>query len=171
MSRESHEIQTIQEAIRTIQGQIVFACADMTGESASCWYFHEICQVLYHISAMLGEPDSGMADTVTCYRLVRSEDVTGVSGTGHVANVAHMQLEGKTVGVLVDWLGEYRTSTLHSSMGSVRKVHCHEGRTKLEPVDRHWQDREVLGLRISIMSAAAQTEVRWVSMGVVEPRD
>lgn len=61
------------------------------------------------------------------FKLVRGEDVTGVSGTGHVAD--GVQFSDGTV--VVRWRGEHATTTVHRDLASVQHIHLHEGRTKL----------------------------------------
>lgn len=68
------------------------------------------------------------------FRLIRKEDPTGVSGTGHVADGVEFD-DGTCV---VRWHGEYPTTTLHGSLASVERIHLHEGRTVLE-----WDRRRI----------------------------
>lgn len=62
------------------------------------------------------------------FRLVRNADVTGVSGTGHVADGVMFD-DGA---VVVHWRGEHRTTTVHPSIASVEAVHLHGGATVIE---------------------------------------
>lgn len=60
-------------------------------------------------------------------RLVRSVDVTGVSGTGHVADLEQLA-DGR---VVVAWRGETPTVTVHASWSSVERVHLHGGASRV----------------------------------------
>lgn len=62
------------------------------------------------------------------FKLVRDDDVTGVSGTGHVAD--GIQFHDGTV--VVRWRGETPTTAIHQDLDSVKRIHLHEGRTRLE---------------------------------------
>jgi hypothetical protein len=66
--------------------------------------------------------------------LVRSEDVTGVSGTGVVAEGV---LFSNGV-VALQWTSEFPTSVVFHQRGmeSVEAVHGHGGKTTIEWVDR-----------------------------------
>jgi hypothetical protein len=68
--------------------------------------------------------------------MIRDVDVSGVSGTGHVAEVAVFS-DGQTA---VHWLGDFPTTTPHVSMKSVEHIHGHGGATRFVPVD----DRDVI---------------------------
>ena len=50
------------------------------------------------------------------FRLIRHEDVAGVSGTGHVAD--GVQFEDGTA--VVQWRGKFTTTTVHKSLESVQ---------------------------------------------------
>lgn len=61
------------------------------------------------------------------FTLERTEDVTGVSGTGVVC-------EGVVFSngvVVLTWLGELVSTTIHESIENVKKIHGHDGRTKV----------------------------------------
>lgn len=66
------------------------------------------------------------------FQLWRDEDVTGVSGEGHVADGAVFP-DGTTV---VRWRGEHATTTVHKNLASVEHIHLHGGRTRLTWVYR-----------------------------------
>lgn len=59
--------------------------------------------------------------------LIRTDDVTGVSGTGHVADGAEFP-DGT---VVVRWRGQFSTTTVHKNLASVQHIHLHGGKTKL----------------------------------------
>lgn len=60
--------------------------------------------------------------------LLRQEDVSGVSGTGCVAEGA--QFTDGTVALR--WIvGEHRSTVLWESMESVEAIHGHDGRTQV----------------------------------------
>jgi hypothetical protein len=62
------------------------------------------------------------------FRLIRHVDITGVSGTGHVAD--GWAIEAVAV---VCWRGIHPTTTVHhGGMESVEAIHCHGGRTVIE---------------------------------------
>ena len=65
------------------------------------------------------------------FRLVRVEDVSGVSGTGSVA-------EGVVFSVgtaALSWCSPVRSVTLYHSVDDLIKIHGHEGRTRIEWLD------------------------------------
>ena len=64
------------------------------------------------------------------FLLVRDEDVTGVSGTGVVAE----GVEFTGGAVALRWLSDWPTSVVFHDRGieSVRAVHGHGGRTRIE---------------------------------------
>jgi hypothetical protein len=59
------------------------------------------------------------------FTLIRHEDVTGVSGTGFVAE----GVEFSDGIVVVRWRGAHATTTVHESFASVEAIHLHGGRT------------------------------------------
>lgn len=61
------------------------------------------------------------------FMLWRREDVTGVSGTGVVAEGV-IFTDGS---VVVRWRGETKTTTVHADMASVATVHLHGGKTRV----------------------------------------
>jgi hypothetical protein len=65
------------------------------------------------------------------FRLVRDEDVTGVSGTGTVADGVAWP-DGS---VSVRWRGEHPSAVFWDDMKAVEHVHGHGGRTQIE-----WDD-------------------------------
>lgn len=67
------------------------------------------------------------------FQLIRDEDVTGVSGTGVVAEGV-LLTSGK---VVVEWLTDWPTSVVWHDRGleSVEHVHGHNGRTRIEWID------------------------------------
>lgn len=58
-------------------------------------------------------------------QVIRSEDVSGVSGTGHVADWA--EFDDKSV--VIRWRGKYSTTELLPSLKVAEKIHGHGGRT------------------------------------------
>lgn len=69
------------------------------------------------------------------FHLCRKEDVSGMSGTGRVAQVAEFD-DGV---VVVHWGADRNASGIASteifnSIGDLLKVHGHQGRTVLEPL-------------------------------------
>lgn len=69
------------------------------------------------------------------YFLCRKEDVSGTSGTGHIAQVAEFD-DGV---VVVRWVAEMNaagvaSTTVFNSLGDVLRIHGHEGRTGVDLV-------------------------------------
>jgi hypothetical protein len=64
---------------------------------------------------------------VKTFKLVRDEDVSGVSGTGVVAE--GVQFDD---GQCVLWWPNFGTIGMYSSAGVLEAVHGHEGRTRIE---------------------------------------
>lgn len=60
-------------------------------------------------------------------RLVRESDVSGISGTGHVADLVRWADDS----VSVRWLGEHPSIVYWTSMASVEHVHGHGGATRI----------------------------------------
>jgi len=65
------------------------------------------------------------------FLLVRLEDVSGVSGTGVVAEGVAFST-GK---VVLSWCSEYRSVTVFDSVSDLERVHGHEGRTRIAWLD------------------------------------
>lgn len=67
---------------------------------------------------------------IRCFLLIRDEDETGVSGTGVVA--AGMEFPDRHV--IMRWLTETASSVTWDSMEKLKKVHGHNGRTRVVDV-------------------------------------
>jgi hypothetical protein len=65
------------------------------------------------------------------FYLVRSEDVSGISGTGVVAEGC-VFTNGK---VVLAWVTEYHSITVFDSLEEVILIHGHDGRTRVVWVD------------------------------------
>lgn len=65
------------------------------------------------------------------FELQRDDDVTGVSGTGVVAEGVEFA-DGVAV---VRWGGEHRSTVVWPSVGGVLAVHGHDGRTRVVYLD------------------------------------
>lgn len=67
------------------------------------------------------------------FRLHRIEDLSGMSGTGYVAEGVEFS-DGQAV---VRWTTEWPTSVVFHDRGaeSVQKLHGHDGRTTIEWID------------------------------------
>lgn len=65
------------------------------------------------------------------FLLIRDEDVSGVSGTGVVAEGV-VFATGK---VVLSWCSEYRSVTVYDTVSDLETVHGHEGRTRTEWLD------------------------------------
>ena len=68
--------------------------------------------------------------------LRRHHDVTGVSGTGIVADGALFPAAGKSVCV-VRWRGERGATVVWDHLGHVKEIHGHDGNTVIELVPVH----------------------------------
>lgn len=67
------------------------------------------------------------------FLLVRSEDVTGVSGTGVVGE----GIQATDGHVAMRWRSDMATWVIHESIETVEKIHGHLGRTTVK-----WLDEE-----------------------------
>ena len=65
------------------------------------------------------------------FRLVRDQDVSGVSGTGHVAD--GVQFEDGTV--VTRWRATIAQTCVWTSIEHVEAVHGHSGATRVEWID------------------------------------
>ena len=65
------------------------------------------------------------------YNFIREEDETGVSGTGHVAEVVEFS-DGTAV---MNWNTETSSTGVYDSIDDLIELHGHEGKAYLEPVD------------------------------------
>lgn len=65
------------------------------------------------------------------FNLVRSEDASGVSGTGFVAQ--GVEFDDGTV--TMRWLTATASTALYASVADVVTIHGHEGRTVVEFID------------------------------------
>ena len=65
------------------------------------------------------------------FRLMRVEDVSGVSGTGIVAEGV-VFATGK---VVLSWCSEYHSVTVYDSSADLLAVHGHHGRTRVDWLD------------------------------------
>ncbi|WP_205860617.1 hypothetical protein [Phycicoccus sp. HDW14] len=72
-----------------------------------------------------------MTGTSRRFELQRDRDVSGVSGTGVVAEGVEFS-DGVAV---VRWLGEHRSTVVWPSIDSVRKIHGHNGATRVVYLD------------------------------------
>lgn len=76
-----------------------------------------------------------MTSKPTLFDLIRDTDVSGVSGTGKVAEGVIFS-DGHAA---IHWLGEWPTTTPHPSVASIKAVHGHGGATRVvlnDPADR-----------------------------------
>lgn len=77
-------------------------------------------------------PDSALL--IRTGEVVRHTDVSGVSGTGVIAQIVQLG-NGKFV---VAWLGTYPSTAIWDSLEAIFAVHGHDGATVI-----HWSDGEV----------------------------
>ena len=61
------------------------------------------------------------------FKLVRKEDISGVSGTGTVAEGVEFH-DGQ---VVMSWFGQYHTLEIAPSIESVIAIHGHNGATEV----------------------------------------
>ncbi len=59
------------------------------------------------------------------FKLVRTKDVSGVSGTGDVAEGVELH-DGQTI---LSWFGQHHSIEVHPSIDSIWAIHGHEGLT------------------------------------------
>ncbi|WP_198520551.1 hypothetical protein [Kitasatospora sp. CB02891] len=71
------------------------------------------------------------AETVQPFVLRRHHDITGVSGTGIVADGALFPAAGKGKAV-VRWRGERGSTVVWDHIGHVKEIHGHDGATVIE---------------------------------------
>jgi len=65
------------------------------------------------------------------FKLVRAEDMSGISGIGEVAE----GVEFENGQVALHWLTQYDSVGIYSNIHNVEKVHGHEGRTVVKWLD------------------------------------
>ena len=61
------------------------------------------------------------------FNLVRTQDFSGVSGTGIVAEGVEFH-DGQ---VVMSWFGQHHTLEVSPSIESIEKIHGHEGKSKV----------------------------------------
>lgn len=69
------------------------------------------------------------------FRLVRQEDATGVSGTGHVADGV-LWHDGK---VTIHWRTATSSTAVYDSFADAEKIHGHGGKTRVEWYPMMWR--------------------------------
>lgn len=62
---------------------------------------------------------------ILAYKVIRHEDESGVSGTGHVADAVIFS-DGTTV---LHWRGELSSVAIYASLDAAIAIHGHEGKT------------------------------------------
>ena len=77
-----------------------------------------------------------LTPTAAQFILRRHHDVTGISGTGIVADGVLFPAAGKSVAV-VRWRGDRGSTVVWDHIGHVKEIHGHDGNTVIElvPVD------------------------------------
>lgn len=68
--------------------------------------------------------------------LVRTEDISGVSGVGCVAE-GILFSAGKAV---LAWVTEYRSVAVYDSIKDLERIHGHDGRTKTVWIDDAYEE-------------------------------
>lgn len=94
------------------------------------------------------------------WRLMRDDDATGVSGTGHVADVVLWQ-DGKAA---VHWRTATTSTAIYDSFDDLLKIHGHGGRTRLVPYESSFENAK----RCAEMDAMENAP--FASIGGVESR-
>jgi hypothetical protein len=74
------------------------------------------------------------------FELHRDEDLTGISGTGVVAE----GIEFQDLTCALRWLTEHRSTAIYASAEDIQAIHGHQGRTRLTWVDPPDVDQDVL---------------------------
>jgi hypothetical protein len=72
-----------------------------------------------------------MGQSMRLFNLLRTEDVSGVSGVGRVAQGVQFH-DGQCV---VSWFGVYHSIEVHPNIETVEQIHGHEGKTRVEWLD------------------------------------
>jgi hypothetical protein len=65
------------------------------------------------------------------FQLVRTEDVSGTSGTGLIAE----GIEFTSGSCVITWLTQFRTVSFYESVRALSEIHGHDGRTKIVFID------------------------------------
>lgn len=68
---------------------------------------------------------------VKLFKLVRDEDVSGVSGTGIVAEGVKFS-DGTCV---LRWVTQWRSTAVYATVEDLDAIHGHGGRTRIEWID------------------------------------
>ena len=71
---------------------------------------------------------SSSNSTAVLFRVVRSEDVSGTSGIGVVAEGVEFS-DGTCV---IHWLSQLQSIAIYANMHTLIAIHGHDGRTKVE---------------------------------------
>lgn len=71
-----------------------------------------------------------MSSEVTVYKFIREQDVSGISGTGYVADVVEFE-DGTCV---MHWNTNPSSTAHYDSVNDLMKIHSHDGRAKLQAV-------------------------------------
>lgn len=57
------------------------------------------------------------------FKLIRNNDISGISGTGLVAYGCEFQYNF----IVLFWIGSINSMTFHTSMSNIEHIHCHSG--------------------------------------------
>lgn len=76
--------------------------------------------------------EEAMSDKTRRFRLVRNEDVSGISGTGIVAEGVEF-VNGM---VALSWFSPHACVNVYHSMRTVEELHGHQNRTLVEWIDK-----------------------------------
>ena len=74
-----------------------------------------------------------MESSMRRFVLYRVKDVSGISGTGNVAEGV-IFTDGK---VALRWLTRYRSTALYDTIADVLNIHGHDGSTEVRYADGH----------------------------------
>lgn len=72
-----------------------------------------------------------MLDRPMLFELHRDTDVSGVSGTGKVAEIVIFS-DGQAA---IHWIGQHPTTTAHPDIQSIKAVHGHDGQSRIVDTD------------------------------------
>lgn len=81
------------------------------------------------VLAKIGDPERNGTELLRHFYLMRDEDISGSSGMGKVAE-AFVSENSK---VALFWLVAPFSTQIYDSVDDLKKIHGHDGRTRLEP--------------------------------------
>jgi hypothetical protein len=88
------------------------------------------------------------------YALRRNEDITGISGTGTVAYVLHLDDNTYSRGALMFWDTSWATIGWYPDLDTLADIHGHDGRTVIERIKPDELNRAVRLFRAGLPNIA-----------------